>query len=638
MKFSAVIAALVLLTLPIIPLPSSGRNASLALAAASPETSLAGQETRARYANGDPKSTAGGLAVESLIPQLDLQFYVDIHGDSAIDLLKSAVALTSSAAATELDGISVSQLSRFVAGHLNSLTSNRIVIAGFSGGGAAAILEASDAPHATEMALELEKLFSKAPAPSPTGVMDAANADTPIPTAKLPRPKPRAAVMDRFLIAGTERAVDTIKEPYDSPKLDKDEEFRKVRAKFSGDQFFAYVKLTGALPLATNPAAQNSSYWSGVLTATQGMPGWVALGGSMQGGTASIHGQFGSSPGGGMLSSILYSGKTTPPQAAGFMLQDTDVFIDVSLDWEKLYNTMAPLFNMFAGSIASQGVEATPASLQQRLGFSIKDDLLPTLGNELALSFRMPRPAAMPGPAAGADKTSQSHPTGFSSSKELPAGFVSSRELSQDAPVKLSVPRFSLALAIKDPVKFEQLLSKILNGPAASAYETRPASNVVTVTYRGMSIKSVKGFSFTILDGFLVLAGSVADIRRVLDERAAGRTLAASQDFLLSVGQPQPALFQVYVSSTASRDLMQRVLPKSEHYGASSSLGLTISPGADGTVLNARIPTRLALEAIASAMNSMPKPFGISPSSATINSNGRINGKPVPKMSSDDGN
>src|SRR5262249_24302121 len=127
------------------------------------------------------------------------------------------------------------------------------------------------------------------------------------------------------------------------------------------------------------------------------MPRSLVFGGSIAGDTAEFHGLIDKPAGkSGVLSSFLSAVKSAQPTAAAFASRDTDVFVDVMVDWNKLYQSVAPMAGMFLGVGAPDGSSNGASALEKKLGLSIKDDLLPTLGGELAIAIHFPPAQAQP--------------------------------------------------------------------------------------------------------------------------------------------------------------------------------------------------------------------------------------------------
>src|SRR5207237_5305276 len=89
------------------------------------------------------------------------------------------------------------------------------------------------------------------------------------------------------------------------------------------------------------------------------------------------------------------SGPAVVPAAPGVLPADVDLFVSASLDYPQIYDgilkTIAGM-NERSRESAMQTVNGTLpvspfAEYEKKLGLKIKDDLLPLLGNELAVAL-----------------------------------------------------------------------------------------------------------------------------------------------------------------------------------------------------------------------------------------------------------
>jgi len=319
--------------------------------------------------------------------------------------------------------------------------------------------------------------------------------------------------------------------------------------------------------------------------------------------------------------------------AASFAAPNADVFVDLMIDWDKLLDAIQSMFGMFAGAVASGASDSQlngPAQsgdflamAEASLGFSFKNDLIPTLGNELAITLS--------GINAIRTTTTISGPIAISPGQAATGA------------VKKNSPQFMLLVAVRDEAKFERLLGKLLNGPMGAS-----ARAVTRTPYRGATITSSKDFAYAITGGFLLAGGSVADIRRAIDAHALGSSLATTAEFRQAMHGSRQATLQAYLSSRLSKELfdslskdMAKSGGKAEETAATSqvasAIGLSIIPDDEGLMINAHVPANLALLALGSLLSAKPAPFGISASPAGPDSGQRrAGGKATPKLTDDD--
>jgi len=295
-----------------------------------------------------------------------------------------------------------------------------------------------------------------------------------------------------------------------------------------------------------------------------------------------------------------------------------------------LLDAIQSMFGMFAGAVAGTNGAQSAGGLQAgqaqnadflamaeaSLGFSFKHDLIPTLGNELAITLSGFNTNSMPG-ASGSQATNGS--------------------------MKKSSPRFMLMVAVRDEAKFEKLLVKLLSGPRGPA-----AHPFVRTAYRGATISSSKDFAYTITGGFLLAGGNIAEIRRAIDAHATGSALASTPEFRQAVGSSRQATLQAYISSRLTRDLFQslskemarsdettdaRIEPASL---TSSAIGFSMTGSDDGLMIEAHIPSSLAFLALGSMLNAKPAPYGISSSPGSDSGSRRTNGRATPRLTDED--
>jgi hypothetical protein len=220
--------------------------------------------------------------------------------------------------------------------------------------------------------------------------------------------------------------------------------------------------------------------------------------------------------------------------------------------------------------------------IESSLGFSIRHDLIPTLGNEVAFSI-----------------------SGFNRMlKPMAAG--------RRQPGRPAMPNFMLIVELRDPATFESLLLRLFNPPG------KPATPLASESYRGSVIKWNKSVAYAISGGYLVLSGSPGDIRRALDARHTGNSLASNAQFRAAVGSSSHSVAQGYVSSRVSGELFSSIaktVGRSNREMAglmaassqtNSAMGFSAVPDPDGFMMEFRLPTNLALLALASMSADAP--------------------------------
>ena len=227
---------------------------------------------------------------------------------------------------------------------------------------------------------------------------------------------------------------------------------------------------------------------------------------------------------------MLIPGPPIVPEAPNILPADTQLFVTMSLDLPQIYTTMSrPRPNSMDyrryGDLQTVEVVHEPpfAALEKKLKMSLKDDLLPLLGSEIALQLPMTGMGLIGLPAALSAGMVISEPT-VSSSGASPVLLISVRD--KEA-VRALMPKIVDALGFKGASSFAQ---------------TERKEDTELVSYLNF-------FSYAFIGNFLVLSGDAATVRSVVDSYLKHETLAGESNFKsFTRWQPRPAHGQVYVS------------------------------------------------------------------------------------------
>jgi hypothetical protein len=633
MKAKTIILALTLcfaLLQPQNASPQSARQKTEAAGAYNAATMLSGRA--AARAASNKSNSAEAATLESTVRRDGLQFYFEIRNGGLAQLSKMASGL---APVLKLfksgrKSLSADEITVFIMSNAPALSSARLALVNYAANGAAVLIEAASTTDAEQLHKSIVKLL----ATDATAVQSATTGADEL----------DARLRGRVVIAGARATVARLARQSSSAAIEGDREFAKARERFSGDPFFGFIEMSGAsIPLVPPGTGQDSAYAAGMLAALGSMPYAIALGGSIEADAVSVRALllYGPKKNEGLLSSIMAAAHAGQSRAANFASPDAEMFIDVMLDWGKLYEAIESLFAMFASSAmanaASQreglmqgsltGAFDPLAAAEASLGFSIKHDLIPTLGNEFAVTL-----------------------TGFgklmnAASLQRKAAAASASTPGQAA--KLPAPRFTLMLEVRDPVKFEKLMTQLL-----TKLSKAPPQPFARAQYRGATISYRKDMAYAITGGFMIAGGSAAEIRRALDAQALGVSLASSRNFQTAMGAPRPTMLQVYLSNTVSKSFYQMIqtqlttddvtlaAPKANGSRSQTPLGVVITPDADGTMIEMRVPTDLALMALSSMVTSKPAPVGVySPYTGLESSNGaahKAGGRKTPRLTDED--
>ncbi|HJQ70552.1 MAG TPA: DUF3352 domain-containing protein [Blastocatellia bacterium] len=545
---------------------------------------LLAQSALPQVASLRPRSVSMPVSnsLESLIPRDGLRFYFEVRNGGLAQLaaMPAALAPMTKLLSTGQTGPNANDLAGFAMRNMSALSGARVAFVSYGAQGQALLIESASPQDAERLKADMDRMLAG---------QDAAKSDLSV------------AIRDRVVMAGARAAVNKVVAADAAFTLVEDQEFNKAQAHFSSEPFFAYVEM-GAMPIpwpSEGDSTQNAAYTAGMMAAFSSMPYAMAMGGSFEAGTARVRALLMYNPKqkGGLFSSLMSATRLAEPQAPRFAASNTDFFVDLMVDWEKLYEGLESIFAMVAGAQAAgagqQGGTAGSAlqsgdllqMMEAQLGFSIKNDLLPTLGGEVAIAV------------SGFNEVLSAQPK---QGKRRAAG-----------------PSFTLMLALKDPVKFEKYFNRLfsrMGGQTTQAYARAP--------YRGTTISYGKSMAYAISGGFFVAGGSVAQIRRALDAKAADGSLASSPEFNQAMGAPRPLMLQVYISSGAANGFFKTIASQAAKLNAGgglpvpasssrSAIGVTMTPAADGLMLDVRVPAELAVMALAAMATEKPSAYGI---------------------------
>jgi hypothetical protein len=183
--------------------------------------------------------------------------------------------------------------------------------------------------------------------------------------------------------------------------------------------------------------------------------------------------------------------------------------------------------------------ESPFAIFEKKLGLKIKDDVLPLLGNEIAL--------AMPKKAFNA-----STPSGPS-----PAAQPTPAETNKQEKIVSPGPGPIIAISVRDKEGVKRLIPKVIESlgmkGANLLAQTEKRGETEITSYAGV-------FAYAFIGDFLVLSADAADTRHVVDFFLEHQTLSSDSHFRNSTRwQPRQVLGQVYVGP----DLIESYNPSS---------------------------------------------------------------------------
>ncbi|MBV8857262.1 MAG: hypothetical protein JOZ96_01245 [Acidobacteria bacterium] len=290
--------------------------------------------------------------------------------------------------------------------------------------------------------------------------------------------------------------------------------------------------------------------WSGVPR----IPGAVALGARLDAGSLAVRLAVENTPDGTValipfLPNIV-SGPPVTGETAAVAPADAELFVAGSLDWTQVYTQTlgaaavnpAALAASFGGGDEGDAkaehqptVDETVAAVEKLFGFKFKDDLLPALGNEVAVSL----------PLTTGD-----------------FGFGRTRPPEEKKEEREAEPGFLYLAALHNPDRVREILPRVLVAFGISPPGTPPRSE----KRKGFEIQTLgagEGLSYTFINNFLV-AGELKAVRHCVDSFDARQTLAATNAYRDAVAwQAKQKLLHLYLSDSLLRDVSEETKRRS---------------------------------------------------------------------------
>ena len=289
--------------------------------------------------------------------------------------------------------------------------------------------------------------------------------------------------------------------------------------------------------------------FDGIFSGIPRIPGTVAVAATLEGDSVALRVAV-ENPPEGIVNVIpflpnIISGPPVTSEAADAAPADSDIFVSGSLDWAKMYTAMlgtadlpsalnvgvvdSPIGGDSGERVRGEKQEKPPSSqetiaaVEKLFGFKFREDVLPSLGNEVAVSLPF--------------KT-------FSDSSIFSPRRPKPKE-ERDAE-----PGIVVILTLNDPDKMKQLLPRLLAVVGAVA----PGSQFQTEKREGFEVRSAAAVSYAVLDKFLVAGTDLKAVRHAVDAYAARRTLSSTGPYRDSTAwQARQRLLQAYLSETLMR-------------------------------------------------------------------------------------
>ena len=234
----------------------------------------------------------------------------------------------------------------------------------------------------------------------------------------------------------------------------------------------------------------------------------------------------------------LTLGDQITPESPKVLPADSELVVTMGLDLERIYaraTLMEQADEMRVTEVSAEpGMHVAPPeiasplkTIERLLKINAKDELLPLLGSEIALSL----PVAEFNPFGP--------PRGYRPSPP--------KDADQDKDKDKPTPRSPfIVISLRDKEGMRRMMPRLLEGfagkAAASLAQTERREDTELISIGGM-------FAYAFVGNFLVLSGDAATTRHVVDSYVKGETLAAESNFRnYTRWQPRQLHGQVYVS------------------------------------------------------------------------------------------
>ncbi|MEP6740972.1 MAG: DUF3352 domain-containing protein [bacterium] len=292
--------------------------------------------------------------------------------------------------------------------------------------------------------------------------------------------------------------------------------------------------------------------------------------------------------------SPVISGPAVTPQAPAVLPADADLFISASLDYPHMYDgflkTVAGISDGsrdYSRQTVNLSQPVSPfAEYEKKLGLKIKDDILPLLGNELALAMLAKN-------TIDNSTTSATSPTNGNQAKTN----------SPD-------PDPIIAIAVKDKEAVRRLIPKMIDAltfkGADLLAQTERKDDTEITTYANL-------LAYAFVGDFLILSPNPTATKRAVAAYLNGETLAANNHFrnasrwqsrqMLAQVYLDPALVQKYSSVNLTNPVNEKMAELMSRLGPLEPLTYSLSNEGSGPLHELHIPRNLLLLMVASISN-----------------------------------
>jgi hypothetical protein len=245
----------------------------------------------------------------------------------------------------------------------------------------------------------------------------------------------------------------------------------------------------------------------------------------------------------------LISGPAYTPNGPSILPDDTEVFVSASIDFSQTHDGMRKQAEIAAKNAPKQlpaGAKAEAldafAEFEKRAGFKIKEELLPVLGNEIALAASLKSLQGIE-PFGLVRGPSQKPSPGITDEKQKTSG---------------TYPL--LLIAIKDRDAARPLLPRVFDGlglgQANMIAQSERHGDAELVNYGGV-------FAYAFVGNFLIIS-EAATVHHVIEVNENHQTLASNNAFRnFRRWQPRQILGEVYVSPAMMEGYQDEIRKKS---------------------------------------------------------------------------
>lgn len=234
---------------------------------------------------------------------------------------------------------------------------------------------------------------------------------------------------------------------------------------------------------------------------------------------------------------MLVSGPALTPEASSVLPADTELLITASLDYPQIYDGFAKtMMGQYESAVRDAKVpikdiqpQSPFAAYEARLGIKIKEDLLPLLGHEIAISVPMKM-------------------FGLGLAQPPPTTSPSTEQPSEDQAQKTTAapePQPIIAISVRDKETLRILIPKIIDSVGFKG-----ASMLAQSEKRGDTelISYGNTLSYAFIGNFFVASPDAKSVRHVVDSYLNHQTLGSDARFRDATRwQPRQVLAQVYM-------------------------------------------------------------------------------------------